>query len=224
MRHQSVRWLSYHVEMWRFLRIFAIVAGLTIGATAQADENATLHRGSQEFGFWAAYSPDSQIGIGQSGDRKFFEANVQYAVTMVAGRHLALKWVSEIVPAALIFDPNEWYFTGGKQTGFRPAATTYSSGVTPLGMQLNFCNRHRLQPFVDGHGGMLYFARQEPVPNSSQFNFTFNFGAGVQVFTRHRWSMLAGYKYHHFSNDNTAIQNPGVDNSEWYAGYVWRWR
>lgn len=225
MRHQDYCWLSYHVVMKQFLRILAVVAGLSIGLAAQPDDNATLQRGSQEFAIWAAYSPDSTIDIGQSEDRKFFEANMQYAITMLAGRHLALKWVSEIVPAALVGDPNEWYFSPqGKLINFRPAATTYAAGITPLGMQLNFCNGHRLQPFLDAHGGMLYFLRQEPIPGSSQFNFAFNFGTGVQIFPHGRWSILAGYKYHHFSNDNTASQNPGVDNGEWYGGYVWRWR
>jgi hypothetical protein len=91
-------------------------------------------------------------------------------------------------------------------------------------MQVNFFNGHRVQPFFDAHGGMLYFTRQEPVPDSSQFNFTFNFGTGVQVFTGRRTSLLLGYKYHHISNNETAPQNPGIDNSEVYGGWAWRWR
>lgn len=210
--------------MERFLRILAVVLWLTTVLAAQPNESAVLRRGTQELGAWAAYSPESSVGIGLAQQRKFFEANVQYAITIFARRHIALKWVSEIVPVALLADPNEWYFTNGKLSGFRSAATTYAAGATPLGMQLNFLNRRRLQPFVDAHGGFLYFTRQEPVPDSSQFNFTFNFGTGVQFFTRGRSSILAGYKYHHLSNDNTAYENPGVDNSEFYAGYVWRWR
>jgi hypothetical protein len=90
-------------------------------------------------------------------------------------------------------------------------------------MQVNFWNGHRVQPFFDAHGGMLYFTRQEPVPGSSKFNFTFNFGMGVQVFDGKHGSLLIGYKYHHISNNNTASKNPGVDNSEAYAGWLWRW-
>lgn len=190
---------------------------------AQTNEGARLTRWSQEVGFWGGYSPDSTIGIGKVHDRKFFELNAQYAVTILARRHVAVKWVSEIVPLALLNEPNEYYFSlQHKQTGFRPAATTYAGGVTPLGMQVNFRNGRRVQPFADAHGGMLYFTRQEPVPDSSQFNFTFNFGAGVQVFTGKCSALLMGYKYHHISNNETAPQNPGIDNSEFYAGYVWR--
>jgi hypothetical protein len=194
-------------------------------SAAQANEGATLKRGNQEVGFWGGYSADSMIGIGKVHDRKYFELNAQYAITMLAGRQMALKGVFELVPVALLNEPTEYYFdTHHKPTGSRAGATTYAGGATPLGLQVNFLNRHRVQPFVDAHGGLLYFTRQEPVPNSSQFNFTFNFGAGVQVFTGTRSSLLLGYKYHHISNDNSGNANPGVDNNEIYAGYLWRWK
>jgi opacity protein-like surface antigen len=211
--------------MRRFLFTWTVLLCLSAGVVAQTNDSAQLRRWNQELGVWAAYSPDSNVGIGQSQHRKFFELNGQYALTFWAPRSLAVKWVSEVVPVALLNEPTEYYFnTKHVQTGKRAGATTYAGGVTPLGMQINFLNGHRVQPFVDAHGGMLYFTRQEPVPNSSQFNFTFNFGAGVQLFTTRRSSMLLGYKYHHISNNETAPQNPGVDSSEAYAGYVWRFR
>ncbi len=198
---------------------------MATGLTAQTNSGARLAQGNQEVGLWAAYSPDSNVGIGQALDRKFFELDGQYAVTMLAGRSVAWKWVAEVVPVALLNEPTEYYFNPKHQlTGIRAGATTYGGGITPLGMQVNFWNGHRVQPFFDAHGGMLYFTRQEPVPNSSQYNFTFNFGAGVQVFAGKRSSLLLGYKYHHISNADSAPQNPGVDSSEVYAGWLWRWR
>jgi hypothetical protein len=198
---------------------------MTAGLAAQTNNGARLAQGDQEVGFWAAYSPDSMVGIGQVLDRKFFELDGQYAVTMLASRRVAWKWVSEVVPVALLNEPTEYYFNTKHQfTNSRAGATTYGGGITPLGMQVNFWNGHRVQPFFDAHGGMLYFARQEPVPNSSQYNFTFSFGTGVQVFAGKRSSLLLGYKYHHISNADSAPQNPGVDSSEVYAGWLWRWR
>jgi hypothetical protein len=131
----------------------------------------------------------------------------------------------EAVPVALLNEPTEYYFNTQHQfTNSRVGATTYAGGITPLGMQVNFRNGRRVQPFFDAHGGALYFTRQEPVPNSSQYNFTFNFGAGVQIFAGKRSSLLLGYKYHHISNANTATKNPGVDSPEAYAGWLWRWK
>jgi hypothetical protein len=211
--------------MRRFLCAWALLLCVVPGAVAQTVDAARLHRGSQEFGMWGAYSPDSMIGIGQVINRRFMELDGQYALTVMSGHGAAVKWVSEVVPLALLNEPIEYYFdTKHVPTGHRAGATTYAGGITPLGMQVNFWNGHRVQPFFDAHGGMLYFTRQEPVPNSSQFNFTFNFGAGVQLFTGKRSSILLGYKYHHISNNETAPENPGVDNSEAYAGYLWRWK
>jgi hypothetical protein len=197
---------------------------LTTVAAAQTQNDETLRQWSQEIGVWGAYSPDSLIGIGQTQRRKFSELNLQYAITVLTGHGMAVKWVSEAVPLALLNEQNEWYFTHHVQTGFRAGATTYAGGVTPLGLQVNFRNGHRVQPFFDAHGGMLYFARQEPVPKSSQFNFTFNFGTGAEIHTSKRGSVLVGFKYHHISNNETASQNPGVDSPEWYGGYLWRWK
>ncbi len=207
------------------MRVLIVVLCMAAGVAAQSNEDATLAQGTQELGFWGGYSPDSTVGIGQVLNRKFFELDGQYAVTMLASRWVAWKWVSEVVPVALLNEPTEYYFNSKHQlTGSRAGATTYAGGVTPLGMQVNFRNGHRVQPFFDAHGGMLYFTRQEPVPGSSQFNFTFNFGTGVQVFAGSRSSLLIGYKYHHISNAGTASQNPGIDNSEVYAGWLWRWQ
>jgi hypothetical protein len=194
---------------------------VTASLAAQTNDGATLKRWSQELGFWGGYSPDSTIGIGKVHDRSFFELDGQYAVTILARRKVAVKWVAEVVPLALLNEPSEFYFN---PQGYRAGGTTYAGGFTPLGMQVNFRNGRRVQPFFDAHGGMLYFTRQEPVPNSSQFNFTFNFGAGVQMYTGKRSSLLVGYKYHHISNNETAPQNPGIDNQEAYAGYLWRWK
>jgi hypothetical protein len=197
---------------------------MAAGLAAQTNDASRLTRGSQEVGVWAGYSPDSMVGIGKVLDRKFFELDGQYAITMLASRKVAWKWVSEVVPVALLNEPTEYYFNPSHQlTSSRAGATTYAGGFTPFGMQVNFRNGHRVQPFFDAHGGMLYFTRQEPVPGSSQYNFTFNFGTGVQVFAAKRSSLLLGYKYHHISNANTASKNPGVDSNEFYAGWLWRW-
>jgi hypothetical protein len=212
--------------MIRTSALFLLLLSLASFACAQPSvDGARLEPWSQELGVWGAYSPTSMIGIGKSYDRKFVELNAQYAITLFTPGSVAVKWVSELVPVAVLHEPTEYYFNSHHVLIYqRAGASTYAGGATPLGMQVNFMNGYWLQPFVDAHGGMLYFARQEPVPYSSQFNFTFNFGAGVQVFTGRRSSLLMGYKYHHISNNETAPQNPGVDNNEVYAGWVWRWR
>jgi hypothetical protein len=63
-------------------------------------------------------------GIGKVVEGKFFELDGQYALTLLAGRRAAVKWVSEVVPVALLNEPNEWYFTNHVLTGYRAGTTT----------------------------------------------------------------------------------------------------
>lgn len=89
---------------------------------------------------------------------------------------------------------------------------TYAGGLSPLGQRFNFRPRSRLQPFVIGNAGFLVATRDVPVNDSSRFNFTFEFGAGVEFFRDHHRSWSIDYRLHHLSNDYTGTYNPGVDN------------
>jgi hypothetical protein len=90
-------------------------------------------------------------------------------------------------------------------------------------MQLNLRRQHALQPFGNISGGILYFSRNVPVPGSSNFNFTFDFGAGGQYFFRPKRAFTAGYLFHHLSNAEAAAHNPGIDSNIIYGGLSWYW-
>jgi Lipid A 3-O-deacylase (PagL) len=89
---------------------------------------------------------------------------------------------------------------------------TYAGGLSPLGQRINLTPRHRLQPFLVCNGGFLVSTRDLPSNNSSRFNFTFEFGGGLQLFSDHRHSWAAEYRLHHLSNDYTGNNNPGIDS------------
>jgi hypothetical protein len=72
---------------------------------------------------------------------------------------------------------------------------------------------------VNGSLGFLYFDRQVPIIGSSQFNYTITVGFGAQIFLRPGRSLMAGWKYHHFSNNNQASLNPGIDSGVFYVGF-----
>jgi hypothetical protein len=88
----------------------------------------------------------------------------------------------------------------------------YIGGVSPLGFRVNFGPKHRLQPFIDSHLGFYFSPRDEPVSNSSALNFTFEFGAGFELYRGERSSMALEYRLHHFSNAYLSANNPGADN------------
>ena len=89
---------------------------------------------------------------------------------------------------------------------------TAGEAMSPVGLQLNFLPRSKTQLFVTGHGGYMYSTRAVPVMNAGTFNFTFDGGIGVEFYRSKTRSIRAEYRYHHFSNKNTASANPGVDN------------
>jgi opacity protein-like surface antigen len=89
---------------------------------------------------------------------------------------------------------------------------TIGEAMSPVGFSWNFRPRHKLQPFLIGHGGYMYSTRPIPVSTAGSFNFTFDIGAGLELFRTHSQSIRAEYRYHHISNHYTAIENPGVDS------------
>jgi opacity protein-like surface antigen len=89
---------------------------------------------------------------------------------------------------------------------------TIGEGISPIGMQWNFMPRRKVQPFAIGHGGYMYSTQPIPIPNAGSFNFTFDIGAGIEWFQSKSRSMRFEYRYHHISNHNTAMENPGIDN------------
>lgn len=97
---------------------------------------------------------------------------------------------------------------------------TFAEGLSPVGIKLNFRPHHRLQPVFTGLGGYMFSTQPIPIATAGSFNFTFEFGAGFELYQRAerpgsrlpKRSIRAEYRYHHFSNHNTATDNPGVDN------------
>jgi opacity protein-like surface antigen len=89
---------------------------------------------------------------------------------------------------------------------------TVGEAMSPIGSQWNFRPRHVLQPFVLGHVGYMYSTHAIPVEFAGSFNFTFDVGAGLELYQSKHQSIRAEYRYHHISNHNTANDNPGIDS------------
>src|SRR2546421_680345 len=53
-------------------------------------------------------------------------------------------------------------------------------GLSPVGFQVNFRRRERVQPFAQVSGGFLYFRKRVPDERGAHFNFTADFGGGVE--------------------------------------------
>jgi hypothetical protein len=97
---------------------------------------------------------------------------------------------------------------------------TIGEAMSPVGFQWNFRPRRKLQPYFSAHGGYMFSTQTIPVASAGSFNFTFDFGAGVELYRTRRQSVRAEFRFHHISNRDTADQNPGIDNGLFQVAYT----
>jgi opacity protein-like surface antigen len=112
---------------------------------------------------------------------------------------------NETLPNGVILAGTETVYCHGREW-------TIGEGMSPVGFRWNFRPSHPLQPFLIGHGGYMYSTRPIPVPFAGSFNFTFDIGAGLELYRSKSRSVRAEYRFHHISNHDTANYNPGIDN------------
>lgn len=99
--------------------------------------------------------------------------------------------------------------------------TSYGFGIQPLNFRFSFFPKSRLKPYAQVGAGILLTSRSVPVPRSTPFNFTGDFGGGFQYFTSRTRAVTVGYKYFHISNGNIGgkINNPGYNANVFYISY-----
>jgi lipid A 3-O-deacylase PagL len=211
----------FSLQVLRSLVFLGMLSTMTLAQSSSGPSAALslppLRRGTNEFGIWCGYSPFSFVFKGTSKDRQLFLLNLQYARTLLATPVLTLKYNAELVPVALEFQPTQRYQVNGKLL-INPGGTIYGGGANPLGVQGNFGHR-KIQPFATGSLGFLYFKQQVPILGSSQFNYNITIGFGAQFFPRSGRSLIAGWRYHHLSNNYQARFNPGIDSGVFYLGF-----
>jgi len=96
---------------------------------------------------------------------------------------------------------------------------TYAGGANPLGIKWNLRSRHRLQPVLLGATGFLISARDVPIDHASTFNFSFEFGAGLEWFYEPKRSLRVDYRIQHISSANIGTENPGIDSGLFQFSY-----
>ncbi|HTV09859.1 MAG TPA: acyloxyacyl hydrolase [Candidatus Aquilonibacter sp.] len=96
---------------------------------------------------------------------------------------------------------------------------TFAQAFSPLGFKYSLMTDRRIQPFVIGTLGYMYSSRPIPLADAEAFNFEFDFGAGVEMFRSKTRSVSIECRFHHFSNRDTAEENPGVDNLMYKVSY-----
>jgi opacity protein-like surface antigen len=209
---------------------FLLLTSLSIAGQTSANKSTPSTAPSQsssegiqkrdnEWGVWGGISFDAPTLIGKTPSAHYGQIGLRYGRVLAASKSVAFEWTIDAIPLAIL--SNERLFVVSS-TPFVIGSTrksVYAAGAAPIGLKFNFRRNRRVQPFGQATGGFLYFADQVPITNASQFNFTFDFSGGVQIVNSNRRSFTVGYKYHHISNGNTGIFNPGVDVQMVFAGF-----
>jgi hypothetical protein len=99
---------------------------------------------------------------------------------------------------------------------------TWVPGLSPIAFQGAFFPRSSVQPLVELSGGFAVSPRDIPLFDTSAFNFTFSFGAGLRMFRTPTHATELEFRVQHFSNAylGTAI-DPGIDSRMVRMSYLW---
>lgn len=197
--------------------IFLMLAAIFVSAQNEVETD------KNEFMVWGGFSPDSSTflkGTARTPDAQFGIVAVRYARRFNNGGTVNLKYTADLVPYALLNYPDVEIVSATplRFQNVRPKRRAF--GIAPVGLQMNFRPRKKLQPFVGASGGLLYFKRTTPNYVGAAFAFTADVGGGIEYRLSKKRAVTFGYKYYHISNGNRGLENPGFDNNLFYIGYT----
>lgn len=209
-------------------------AGETAAQTSGAntlDEGYVLRRNDDEFGVWGGGSFTargfiSALDAEERAGRRFGIVGLRYGRVLGVRGGVAYEYTIDVIPVAIATNTEvlgreiSVTLPNGNSLPGREVKrdSVYGVGFNPIGLKFNFGAR-RVKPFAAASAGFIHFREPVPVFDTTRTPFTFDFGGGVQFFTRGRQSLSIGYKFHHISNANTSRVNPGLDSNIIYAGY-----
>ena len=174
---------------------------------------------------------NSPVGTswGVTPDRNHLFVGVHLATPVLWVGPATLSYAPNLVPLVVVSDNPRSRTVPGVDGS--PSATVVTgrgavvgAGFSPLGLQLALRPARKVGVFAAGAIGGLWFTRPVPAPDTRRFNYSFEWGGGVDVRLDERRAVQLGYKFHHLSNLYTAPANPGLDANVFYAGFSWSLR
>ena len=196
---------------------------LNIGVLVQGGFGLTENRGG--FKFLMAGARAGKVLTGNKGPG-LLHGNFEY------GAEIFPFWQSYTPKFQRAFctapnDCSQTYTVGGTFTGV---------SITPIILRWNFTGSHRITPWFQGAGGVLWTNHKYPAfggppynvindgPNAdaSVWNFTPQGGIGAHYFITPRRSIDLGMNAVHISSASLGDRNPGVNASlQFSLGYSW---
>ena len=173
--------------------------------------------GRHEFGAWWGLSLISGHVWGYAGGVKYMPIDLRYSYEFY--RHDE-TWTMRYSPEMTALAMMDWPTSEATSTGtpLTQRARVYGSGLSPVGFQADFRPLRRVQPFISGDGGFIYFSNRVLSPQGSQYMYTVDYGIGFNIFHHKAQAITIGYRYQHLSNANISMHNPGTDANTFYVG------
>lgn len=139
---------------------------------------------------------------------------VHVTARLLDWRGLTLAYAPELVPLLLVSE-NPTYRVVSSPFGAERVQTGVANvagfGLSPVGFEGRLRLSSRVRLHAATASGVVVFTRAAPTPDARRVNFTFEFGGGCDLALRAGWWLRVAAKRHHFSNANSARDNPGVD-------------
>jgi hypothetical protein len=216
-------------------------------AWAQSAVEAAAKGASWEYGAYFQGGP----GLEQRTDYSFLLAGVQLGkvLTPELGHGMFkgnFEYAVQVIPYWESFTPKFQHLVDcpvgaisasqcyGPVTG---GGTYHGFSITPIVLRWNFTHGHRLMPWAQAAGGMLYTTRKYPgvgnldftdptqtgvAADTSVWNFLPQGGVGVHYFLKPRRSVDFSINGVHLSSSSLGDKNPGVNVSlQMSVGYTW---
>jgi hypothetical protein len=163
-------------------------------------------QGGHEFQFWsggghATTGSTASDGVWNLGARMGWVLTGPHGPGFLRGR---FEFAVDVVPVFLVF---------------QPANTAYGFGLNPYNLKWNFETDHRIVPYFEVGGGVVFSNTQVPT-GTSKINFTTTGALGLHVLrSKVNWSIEV--RYMHISNAGLTTPNPGINTVQVRIGIGW---
>ncbi|MDQ6785509.1 MAG: acyloxyacyl hydrolase [Acidobacteriota bacterium] len=194
----------------------------------QSPESYKLRRGEKQLNVEVGYSPFQPTFFAEkeydTKGRSFALLTLRWGRNIGTKKGVSYEYQAGITPIALAFKNeviNPQFISAQTTPTLAPTVrqTTYGWAIEPAGFRFIFLPKKRLKPFAAAHAGFIFFKKPVPVPESTNYDFTGDFGGGLLYQIRRNKALSFGYKYYHISNMNIGAVNPGYNANVFYVGY-----
>jgi hypothetical protein len=102
----------------------------------------------------------------------------------------------------------------------QPRNTAYGAAFNPVNLKWNFTASHRVVPYLELGGGVLFTNTEVPAFTSTT-NFLTHAALGFQFFRQPKRAITFTTRYEHISNAGLSTPNPGINTVQFTIGYNW---